>query len=517
MGFIMKVLIVWWALFVLSVAGLSAASDLRLIKAAENGDGEAVRSLLKQHVDINTSQADGATALSWAVYRDDLELAELLIGAGANVNAANAYGATPLFLACDNGSSAIVQALLKAGADPNAAAWAGTTVLMRCARTGSVDAVKSLLTRGANVNVKETRQGHTALMWAVAQRHEQVVRMLIERGSDVHARSKGGFTPLLFAAQQGDMDSARLLLEAGANVNETTPEGDTPLLVASLSGHEALSIFFLDKGANPNAAERNGITALHCAMLTGLVRVSGINQNRPFAPYMFRPHMVGLIKALLSHGANPNARLVLPTPFSDSGPGYGKILRIDTPFGGSVSPVGATPFLMAAITYDADLMRLLVASGADPLLATEENVTPLMAAAGLARQRAIAIAFALTEEEERSILEAVKLALELGADVNAADIAGLTALHAAALGGADTVIQFLVEKGANVNAKDKAGQTPLHKALNIKPAGAVARNVNPYLYRKSTADLLLKLGATPVNASVAQRSDVESGSATTTK
>jgi len=198
--------------FLLSVASFSAAVDSRLVEATEKGDKEAVRSLLKQHADVNSPQADGATALAWAAHWDDLETADLLIRAGANVNAANDYGITPLLLACTNGSAAMVEKLLAAQANPNAASWAGETVLMRCARTGNLDAVKSLLARGADVRAKETQHAHTALMWAVAAKHPEVARVLLEHGADVNARSSTGFTPLLFAAQQGDMECVRILL-----------------------------------------------------------------------------------------------------------------------------------------------------------------------------------------------------------------------------------------------------------------------------------------------------------------
>ena len=496
----------------LAVSILAQGNDLRLVEATKNGDQEAVRSLLKQRIDVNARQADGATALAWAAYRDDLETAGLLIGAGSDVNAANDYGATPLLLACDNGSAAMVDRLLKSGANPKAAGWTGDTALMGCARTGNVEAVKSLLTRGADVNAKDNRQMHTALLLAVAEKHPEVARMLIEHGADVHARSKGGFTALMFAAQQGDQESAQVLLNAGADVNAATPDGDTPLLVASLSGYEELSIYLLNQGANPNAVERNGITALHYALLSGLVAITGISKisTGKIAPYLTRPNMRELTKALLAHGANPNARLVSPSVSNDGTLRYGKIIRVDTVNGGggSVSPVGATPFLMAALTYDTSLMRTLVASGADPRLATVENVTPLMAAAGLTRPRDIGDP--LPEEEEARALETVKLAAELGGDVNAVNNLGLTALHGAAFCGSNAIVRFLVEKGANLNAKDQAGQTPLDKALNIRPAGVVPINLLPAVVRRSTADLLLKLGATAVSAAIAQGSEVSS-------
>jgi ankyrin repeat protein len=432
------------------------------------------------------------------------------------VDAANDYGATPLMLACANGSAGMVDKLLKAGANANATVYMGETVLMRCAHTGNLDAVKALLARGANVNAKEARQGDTALMWAVAQKHPDVARTLVEHGADVKAHTNSGFTPFLFAAQQGDLDSARMLLDKGVDINEATPDGDNALLVASASGYEAFCIYLLDHGANPNAVDRNGIAAIHYAIMNGLGQsASGISMVRAHTPYLHRPNMVGLVKALLMHGANPNARLTAPATEMDYGPGYGKILRTAqlNVGGGRISPVGATPFLMAALSFDVDLMRLLVASGADPLLATHENVTPLMAALGLGRERASLISY--TAVQEPKIMEMVKMLVELGTDVNTVETnTGLTALHCAAFyGGSERIIQYLVEKGANLNAKTKAGQTALDIASNIAPKGKVERNLVPLAYWKGSVDLLLKLGATPTSNSVAQTPVVSSGSA----
>ena len=507
MGIKVKSRAVWFLVSLVSVASVAAASDLRLLEATEKGDREAVRSLLKQHVDVNTSQPDGATAIAWAAHRNDLETADLLIEAGADVNAANDYGVTPLWLACNDGSGAMVEKLLKAGANANAAIWTGQTALMACARTGKLEAVKSLVAREARINARE-RQGHTALMWAVAGKHPEVTRVLIEHGADAHARSEGGFSPLLFAAQQGDLEAAKMLLAAGADVNGATADGDTPLLVASASGHEEFAIFLLDKGANPSAADRNGITALHYSMMRGLAEITGVTINSRYVTYTRRSNMVGLAKALLAHGANPNARLISPVVENDTGPGYGKILRIDhaNAGGGRINPPGATPLVLAGRTSDAELMRALAAAGADPKLVTKENVSPLMTAAGLGRGRGRP---PYSEEEETKALEAVKVAVEvLGNDVNAAEAGtGLTALHGAAFAGSDRIIQYLAEHGANLDAKDVSGQTPLHKASNIAPKGFTERNLFPYAYRKSTVDLLLKLGATPVDVSVAQGSD----------
>jgi ankyrin repeat protein len=213
-----------------------------------------------------------------------------------------------------------------------------------------------------------------------------------------------------------------------------------------------------------------------------------------FKTYLDRPNMPELINSLLAHGALPNARIkkaVRPDPLS-IGDKLFRVTATDPP-PGSGSPVGATAFLMAAVTYDASVMRALVAGGADPRLTTEEGVTALMLASGLTRWRTAADR--LTTDEETRALEAVELAVELGADVNASEHLGMTALHGAAFNGSNRIIQFLVEHGANLNAKDIAGQTPLDKAENVKPTGAVSRNLFPVVGWKSTAELLRKLGA----------------------
>jgi ankyrin repeat protein len=477
----------WLMVALLSVASLAAAgNDLRLVDAVKNRDKAAARSLLKQHAEVNAAEADGTTAVAWAAHWDDLETADLLIRAGANVNAANDYGVTPLWLACTNGNAAMVENLLKAGANPNAAlARTGATPLMRCARTGNVAAVKSIVLHEARVNTQETWRGQNALMWAVAAKHPDAVKALIEHGADVHARSKSGFTPLLFAAQQGDVDTARILLAAGADVNEATPQDGSALVVASASGHEAFAIFLLEKGADPNAADAYGITALHYTVQKGLAPAAGLEYNRSFRPPP--PSMPELAKALLAHGANPNAKIVKDFPTHSRSPLFERM-----------SLAGATPFLLAAISQDAGIMRALAAKGADPQLAAKGNITPLMAAAGVVWGPDEE----LTEQQEKNALEAVKVAVELGGDINATNKNGRTALHGAAYMGANSIIQFLVEKGAKIDAKDKVGQTPWGIAEGIVPENANGDDGS--VVHKASADLLLKLGASPQNAPAAR-------------
>jgi ankyrin repeat protein len=455
----------WWIVPILSVANLAAgSSDLRLVDAVQHRDQQAVRSLLKQQVDVNKPQPDGATGLHWAAYWDDLEMADLLIRAGAKVDAVNDLGVSPLSVACTNGNAtAMVARLLSAGANPNVALPTGETALMTCARTGNIGAVKALLAGGADPNAKESEHGQTSLMWAVSERHPEVVDVLVEHSADVRSRSTGGFTPLLFAARAGDVDSARILLAAGADVNETAPDGSSPLLVASASlvattasdyrlvaspsGHEALAMLLLATGADPAKADNiSGSTPLHAAVETGRLE---------------------LLKGLLSHGANPNVRLVKGPP-----PLRGDVYS-------RAGLAGATPFWLAAKAGNVGIMRALVAAGADPQLATANETTPLMAAAGIGQPNETR-----TPAESRA-LEAVKLTMELGANVNATNQAGQTALHGAANIGADKIIQFLVEHGGRLDVQDKLGRTPLTLADDGRRR------------RSTTVDLLRKLsGAT---------------------
>src|ERR1051326_8920821 len=471
----------------LAVASFAyAGSDLRLVEAVKKGDKQTISSLLSQRIDVNAASPDGATALHWAAHWDDLETAEALIRAGADVNALNDLAVSPLALACSNGSAAMVAKLLKAGANAASVQRDGQTAIMICARTGNVEAVKSLLAQGANVNAKESQRGQTALMWAAAEEHPEVVRALIEKGADVHARSKGGFTPLLFAARAGDLASTRLLLAGGADINEGTAEDGTALIVASASGHEALAIFLLEKGANPNVTDGSGVTPLHYAAHKGLSLVAGVALKTTIESYLFRPNMLDLAKTLLAHGANPNARIT-------------KVPAIPSTRNLVITIVGATPFLLAAACYDANFMRLLVANGADPLVAAEDKTTPLMLAAGLAE--GLGELPPRTAEDDRNALEAVKLSVELGADVNAANKTGQTALHAAAYVGSDAIVDFLASKGANVNAKENYGQTPLSIAEKLIPPELFDDNLRPYFLHTSTATVLRKWGATPVNFS----------------
>ena len=474
------------AVLALGVPVTAAGADDPLIEAVRNADTESVRALLAQGVDVNAPQGDGATALHWAVHRNNLETAALLLGAGANANAANELGATPLWLASLSGSGAMVERLLEAGALPNAALSSGETPLMSAARAGNADAVGLLLAHSADVHATGTR-GQTALMWAVAQQHAEVARTLIEHGANVHARSDvwyqlentagntnpsgdfemahGGSTPLLFAARQGDIETARVLLAAGAAVNDTAAAGISVLVQAVHSGHGALAAYLLDEGADPNAADA-GYTALHAAVLRADLET---------------------VRTLLAHGAEPNALVQHGTPSR----------RFSADYSLRSQYIGTNAFWLAAkFADDVDIMRALADAGADPLVTPKDGTTAVKAAVGLPagienRRARTGIPPRDPELDEQLSLDAARLALELGVDVNAANERGDTPLHDAARLGYNSIVQLLTDQGADVNAKNKREQTPLSLAESSQP---LTGNYNENDHT-STADLLRRLGA----------------------
>src|SRR6266516_4721267 len=488
-----------WLAAALCVSRLGAAGhDAPLADAVQRRDTQAVQALLKQRADVNVPQSDGATALHWAAYLEDAETTALLIRAGAKVDTPNHYGITPLALASGNGNAAIIDHLLKAGADPNGVVRAGETPLMLAARSGNTDAVKGLLSAGVQVDAKETWNGQTALMWAAAAGHGPVVQVLIDHRANVHARSNSGATPLLFAVRRGDMTAVRALLAAGADVKAARPDGATPLLVAVINGHADLVDFLLANGADPNVEGGSteltvqGVRArpmeLKYRKLTNSERDSeGVSKGNIFGkPLHAAVHVANwhlsdqfiavkidrlrVIKSLLAHGADVNSRISMEEP-RWSGARYRRHLT------------GATAFLFAAKSADVEVMRLLIAHGADPAIGTEEHITPLMAAAG--------IAWASNQDRasERQVLEAVKLLVEeLGADVNAVSDLGETAMHAAAYRGANSVVQYLFDNGASLDVVAKDGRTPLIVADGVEYG-------NSFAAQPQTAVLLRKLGA----------------------
>ncbi len=465
----------------------AARPDGTLIEEVKAGNITVVRTLIEQGADVNAPDATGTTALHWAAELGEGAIAELLLDVGADAQAANRYGVTPIMSASSVGDAAIIDMLLQSGADPNTASPDGETVLMTAARTGRTDAVRVLLAHGANVNAREAWRGQTALMWAAAENHGAAGRMLIEAGAEVDARTPGGFSALLFAVRAGQTDAVEALLVAGADVNDTIqppsaesasgtlPDGSRPrpsrdegasaLMIAVGNAHYELAAFLLDQGADPNA-DGQGWTALHQIAWD---RRPPIVKGLPPAVPTGSLDSLDMTRALLAHGADPNARQKLE---SRAG---GRLYMM--------SRIGATPFFNAAKGTDLELMKVLVEHGADPLLPNEEGATPFMAAAGVGIWKVGENAGSNAEA-----LEAVKFAWELGSEVNVVDAKGNTALHGASIRGANAIVQFLVENGAQIDVRNEVGWTPLTVAEGVLWP-------NTYSRWPDTASLLRQLGA----------------------
>jgi len=460
------------------------ASDLRVSEAVQSENKTLLRSLIAQKADVNATSVDGTAPLHWAVEYDDAEAVDLLLKAGAKVDAADRYGMTPLFYAVTDGKAALVERLLAAGANANSAGQAGDSLLMIAVRGNSVDIVQALLGKGASVNATDEGASETPLMWAVRSNNVTAVKILLDRGAEVNARTRvgkvperrppgagggshgtgivrggwpdrgyqpeapGGMSALLYAARDGRMEITKLLVDAKADVNQADVNGITPLLSAISNHHLAVAQFLLERGADPKSADQWGRTPLWSAVE---IRNRDIGRN---GERMDREGALKLIQALIDRGVDVNVRTSEVPP----------VRRFVTPLGDLswVDFTGQTPFLRAALSGDVTVMKLLLQRGADPNIPTNSNTTALMVAAGVNW----VVAQTYTESKE-SLLEAVKMCIELGGDVNAANTMGLTPVMGAANRGSDEIVQFLVSKGARLDVKDKEGRTPYNWAEGV--------------------------------------------------
>ena len=477
------------------------------VDAAMNGNREAVRALLKDGVDVNTTQADGMTALHWAAQKGDVELAKILLYASANLKATTRIGGyTPLLIASKNGDAAMIDTLTRSGADANGATMNGTTPLMLASAAGKPAAVKTLIEHGANVNAKEAVKGETALTFAAAFGRADVIRVLTAHGADVKATTNaldladfakeeqerfaaeraanlgpagrgnapggrggapqgpqiagvnrqynytelvgfwGGLAPMHLASRQGEIESVKALMDAGADVNQRGA-GDpvTPMLIATMNGHFDVAKYLLDKGGDPNLAQNNGVAVLYAALNCQWAAKALYPQPRAFEQQ--HTSYLELMRALLDKGADPNARLTKKVWYA----------QYDFDQSG-VDETGSTPFWRAAYASDVDAMKLMLAYGADP------NITT-MRSAGRVR----------VGDVTRDVVDVSPLPpVAVGGP-------GVTALLAAsgvgygegfaanhhrfAPGGMLTAVKYLVEElHADVNARDHDGNTAIHNA-----------------------------------------------------
>jgi ankyrin repeat protein len=484
-----------------------AAASSEIADAAMNRNRDAVRSLLQKKADVNSTQADGTTALHWAVRADDVETADLLIRAGANVSAANRDGVTPMQLAAINGTAPMIEKLIKAGANPNASlSKFGDTALMLAARTGKLDGVKLLLDNGGQVNAIETWGGTTALMWAVSERHLDTVKLLLAHGAAVNARSYfvpsahgrgfegatpeppkpdqkvdelagGWLTPLMFAAREGDLEIARTLIAAGADLNAIAGDGKDALGLAIFNGQYELASFLIDNHANVNHADAQRFTPLFWA-----VDRRNMELGTNGFPWTVTTDPLPLIKKLLDAGADPNA-IVNNTP---RGRNRNASPRI----------VFASALHRAAFAGDFELSKLLLSYHADPHAVSSDRESMLEAAAGLA----LIPGYQLSHPNAKRV-ELSKLLVELGEDVNWADAYGITPLMAAANLGNTPLVQYLVDQGADLGAYDLGKRLDGAFMASVEPLMPVdyAIGVGTFLPNNSvenhaeTSELMLRL------------------------
>ena len=397
-------------------AAISQAAEFTLIDAIKDQNRGAVASLIP-HADVNARQADGSTPLAWAVYKDDAEIVGLLLKAGAKVTTADDYGETPLTLACANGDAAIVQTLLQGGADANAARWYNETALMIAAGSGNPQVLHLLLAHGAKVDPVETRRGQNALMWAAAESHSEAVDVLLKAGANPNSFSKAGFAPLVFAAENGDVKTAVSLIAAGADINYEVPRAANVLLVALMAKQPKMADLLIEKGAAVTGRDRAGNTALHIAAQQG---------------------DLDMVKLLISKGADVNAR-------------NNKVLGDRLGIFNRPQSGEQTPLMVAAHFNHPDIMRVLVAAGADPKAHANDGSTLLMAAASGGHP------------------ESVKYDYELDPDITAVTDRKETVMHAVFIGSMQVstqpeickAVEFLADKGAELDPMDINNRTPI--------------------------------------------------------
>jgi uncharacterized protein len=503
------------------------------------GQREAVlAAITSPDIDVNATDPDGATALLWATYKVDHELVGALLKDHANPNLKNHYGAAPLTEAAKLGDVDLVRMLLDAHADPNSPNQDNQTALMLASSIGSLKIAQMLISRGADVNAVESYRGQTALMWAAGENHPDVVDLLLAHHANVKLRAKyddwprqmtsepraqfrqtGGLTALLYATRSGCYRCAVAIVKAGADVNQPNPEGITPLINALDNRDYDMAMFLLDKGANASAWDMTGRTPLYVAVDmnsysgangAGSGNFQGFGEALPTNRPANKATAMDLVNRLLNMGVDPNHELTRMRP---NGNGRGR-------FADYMMRGGTGPLMLAAMNYDDEAIKALLAHGAEVDLPNVFEITPLMAAAGMSGSSRGGVGSAIVRSGHQDVdvqaraMATIDLLLDAGANVNARvtnshthtaklvayvqgrDHEGQTALFAAAEAGWDKVVKHMIDRGADPRVADATGKYALDYARHPPPAGPGApATVSPAAVasREATVTLLAAL------------------------
>ncbi len=447
--------------------------------AARTDDLAQARQLIKAGANVNVPEPDGSTPLLWAVYNSSPQLVQLLLDAGADPNLPNTLGITPLLQAGRYGNASMISALLAHGAKLEDAQLRTEPVLMAAARAGNVDAVKVLLKAGANANGTEPLDQQTALMWAAAEGHVEVAKVLLAAGADPNLRSRvseltkrknadfpsGGFAALHWAARNGNEAMIKLLIEHKANINVTNGDGSTPMMLAIVNDRFDIAALLLTLKADADDGSLYFITEMRDATTDWRARDGTVYR----ADHPNKLGALDLTRALLEAGASPNKPFI--------GQMHNASMCCDT-------NVYATAFYRAAIAADVEGLKLMLAHGADtawkpskvakaddPVAGSATTMNPEVTKTALMMAITGGTGVGVSggpndlreglptfrEAADREPLDAVKLLLQAGADVNARGPDDETALHVAAKALHPGIVKSLVASGAALDAKDKNG------------------------------------------------------------